>query len=128
MSSAAMVTMFEDNFNDGDLAGWTDLATSHEAERVNPPLQRTVCKADTQPRVWLGKKYDYIYSMEREYRGKRYLIVVNVNKVAATDTFTVPDLPNDSVIKMMWENRSLQPKNGVFHDVIPGIGVVVYEY
>jgi hypothetical protein len=66
--------------------------------------------------------------MEREYAGKRFLIAVNVNSIAAAATFIVPELVDDSQVKVLWEDRRLQSVDGVFQDTIPGLGAVVYSY
>lgn len=96
--------------------------------RSNSPLKRTVCTTDAQHRAWLARKYDYVYTMEREYAGKRFLIAVNVNSIAAAATFIVPELADDSQVKVLWEDRRLQSVDGVFQDTIPGLGAVVYSY
>ena len=96
--------------------------------RSNSPLKRTVCTTDAQHRAWLARKHDYVYTMEREYAGKRFLIAVNVNSIAAAATFIVPELADDSQVKVLWEDRRLQSVDGVFQDTIPGLGAVVYSY
>ena len=39
-----------------------------------------------------------------------------------------PDLPDGTPVKALWEDRRLESSNGIFRDVIPGVGAVVYEY
>ena len=96
--------------------------------RSNPPERRATCESICDHRVWLAQKYPLVHIMEREYAGRRYLIAVNVSSAPAMATFTVPDLVDGASAKVLWEDRRLQSTQGVFRDVIPGVGAVVYEY
>jgi len=96
--------------------------------RGNPPEKRTTVDSSSASRVWIPNKYALVHIAEREYAGKRYLIAVNVNSAPAKAIFHVPELADGVLVKALWEDRMLGSSNGIFQDVIPGIGAVIYEY
>ncbi|MFH0964276.1 MAG: hypothetical protein V2A58_09720 [Planctomycetota bacterium] len=95
--------------------------------RSEPPQKRATCRSSADHRVWLADKYALVEIMERESSGRRYLIAVNVGGVPAAATFSVPDLADGAPVKVLWEDREIRSSQGVFRDVIPGVGAAIYE-
>lgn len=96
--------------------------------RAAPPTQPAHVRAECAHRVGLGISHPLVHILEREYGGRRHLIAVNVNRTPVRARFQVPGLTAENGVRVLWEDRVLAADNGVFADVIPGPGAVVYQY
>jgi hypothetical protein len=56
-----------------------------------------------------------------------YLFATAMRDSATTAVFTVPDMPKKAKAEVLFENRTLPLKNGVFEDTFAGYGVHLYK-
>lgn len=91
------------------------------------PALPAIVRTESGTRYYLGQDYQMLEWMEREYQGKRYVILFNANRAPVTFSISVPGVKRDSLVKVLWEDRVLPISHGLFRDVVPGEGTVVYE-
>ena len=68
-----------------------------------------------------------IHCLARKYRGKLYLVTVNAEYRNIHATFSLPHVRSGSTVKVLFEERSIDPENGFFEDDFGPYERHVYE-